>query len=468
MAQEIEIGYFNSFIITGGRANYTNASSTGTHAPGVWHVEEARIRGEFNGTTVDFGARAYATDNEYGIRRRPNAMMYSGIYNSKTKVNKTNEYPIGSSITRAVDISHGSIQKLHAEETNLNIFQENKVSRALIDKDAIFTAEGGNLTVSGLKVIGQVVPYVGKYGISKNPESFAVFGNRKYFTDKNRGVVLRLSGGAGGGQGLTPISNAGMKNYFRDLLKQTEKAYGMYDEVHDQYILSLHSGSINEGKKSNTNNPTINTQDNTGFATISYTEKAGGWVSLFSYKPLFGTSLSNRHFSFNNQFLYEHYTGNTYNTFYNAVYSDPSYVKTIINDAPQSIKSFLTFYYEGSTGWALESGAAESAEIYDGYTQVEEVYKIPKKGVTITGYDRRNINAGFELKESKYYKELKQKLPYTSSSFNSSFNKNSLNTTTGIKGYFAEFEIQYYEPTTIVNENKAELFAVGSEINISS
>ena len=80
MAQEIEIGYFNSFIITGGRANYTNASSPGTHAPGVWHVEEARIRGEFNGTTVDFGARAYATDNEYGIRRRPNAMMYSGIY----------------------------------------------------------------------------------------------------------------------------------------------------------------------------------------------------------------------------------------------------------------------------------------------------------------------------------------------------------------------------------------------------
>ena len=65
-------------------------------------------------------------------------------------------------------------------------------------------------------------------------------------------------------------------------------------------------------------------------------------------------------------------------------------------------------------------------------------------------------------------KELKQKIPYTASSFNSNFNKNSLNTTTGIKGYFAEFEIQYYEPTTIVNENKAELFAVGSEINISS
>ena len=48
------------------------------------------------------------------------------------------------------------------------------------------------------------------------------------------------------------------------------------------------------------------------------------------------------------------------------------------------------------------------------------------------------------------------------------FAKNSQCNTGGLKGYFAEFEIQYYEPTTIVNENKAELFAVGSEINISS
>ena len=136
MAQLIEISYYNSFILAGGTT--TNASTTNkTHNPGVYHIEEARIKGEFNGKSVDFGARAYATDDEYNIRRRSNAMIYSGIYNSKTKVNKTNEFPIGDAITRAVDIAHGSIQKLHAEETNLNIFQENKVSRALIDKDAI-------------------------------------------------------------------------------------------------------------------------------------------------------------------------------------------------------------------------------------------------------------------------------------------------------------------------------------------
>ena len=79
-----------------------------------------------------------------------------------------NQFPVGEEITRAVDISHGSIQKLYAEETNLNIFQENKVSRALIDKDMIFTAEGVGITTSGRKVISQITPYTGKYGISRN------------------------------------------------------------------------------------------------------------------------------------------------------------------------------------------------------------------------------------------------------------------------------------------------------------
>ena len=74
-------------------------------------------------------------------------------------------------------------KSLYAEDTNLIIFQENKVSRALIDKDAIYTAEGATLrAVSQLNlVIGQIVPYAGNFGISTNPESFAVYGYRKYF-----------------------------------------------------------------------------------------------------------------------------------------------------------------------------------------------------------------------------------------------------------------------------------------------
>lgn len=458
MATNLEIAYYNSIVLAGG-GDHTQSD------PGQWHVEESRIKGEFNGASMDYGAKAYTTDIEYGSRRRSNAMIYSGIYNSKTKVNKTNEFPIGAAITRAVDISDGSIQKLYAEDNDLNIFQENKVSRALIDKDAIYTAEGGNLTVRGSQVIGQVVPYLGKYGIGKNPESFAYFGGRSYYVDKSRGVVLRLSR-----NGQEVISRYGMTDFFKDNLALSDKVFGMYDEDKNQYIVSLQGPNINVGKKTSSSGAFLST-DNTTFATLGFQEKTKGWISMYSYKPKFGVSLQNKYYTFNAQNIYKHYDSLAdYNRYYDAQFKDPAYVKFVMNDLPSSIKSFLTINYEGSTGWAMESAKAENVnrESYTESSQEVEAYKIPKKGVTIVNENGMQINVGFELKESKYYRELRERLPYVSSDYNASFNRNTLNRTTGIKGYHAIFEMQYYEPSDVLGEKKAELFAVSNEINISS
>jgi hypothetical protein len=177
-----------------------------------WAIEEARIRGGFNNTNVDYGVRAYLVEDEPNSSQLFNTLIYSGVYNSRTGINDTNVFSVGEDITRSVDPSRGSIQKLYAEDTNLIIFQEDKVNRALIDKDAIYTAAGTSSAVSqvGL-VIGQIVPYAGEYGISKDPQSFAVHGYRKYFTDRNRNAVLRLSR-----DGITEISEYGMYDYFRD------------------------------------------------------------------------------------------------------------------------------------------------------------------------------------------------------------------------------------------------------------
>jgi hypothetical protein len=55
-----------------------------------------------------------------------------------------------------LDPANGSIQKLFAENTNMTIFQESKVSSALINKDAIYTAEGSPMQTTSNVVIGQV------------------------------------------------------------------------------------------------------------------------------------------------------------------------------------------------------------------------------------------------------------------------------------------------------------------------
>ena len=62
-------------------------------------------------------------------------------------------------------------RKLYGEDTQLLIFQEDKVSRSPIDKDFIYSAEGGAVPVtSNTQFLGTIAPYAGEYGISKNPE----------------------------------------------------------------------------------------------------------------------------------------------------------------------------------------------------------------------------------------------------------------------------------------------------------
>ena len=177
------------------------------------YIEESRIRGGYNNVATDYGPRAYLNEDNPIQQHRENAIIYSGLFNSVTGFNETNVFSSAEVITKAVDPHNGSIQRLFAEDTNLIVFQENKVSRALIDKDAIYSAEGGGSVTSSKAVIGQIVPYVGDFGISKNPESFAIYGFRKYFTDKYRNSIMRLSR-----DGLTEISQYGMTDYFRDTL----------------------------------------------------------------------------------------------------------------------------------------------------------------------------------------------------------------------------------------------------------
>ena len=189
-------------------------------AVGTYVIEESRIRGGYNNASTDYGVRAYLVEENPEPNHRFNSIIYSGIYNSRTSYNKTNVFSIAEDITKSLDPAYGSIQKMFAEDTNLTIFQENKVSRALIDKDAIYSAEGGGSVTSTNLVIGQITPYSGEYGISKNPESFDYFGFRKYFTDKYRKAVLRLSR-----DGITEISNYGMSDFFRDELANLKEEY---------------------------------------------------------------------------------------------------------------------------------------------------------------------------------------------------------------------------------------------------
>jgi len=351
-----EIAFFNAFYIKS-----SNSSKK-------WHIEESRIKGGFNNTFMDLGVRAFVIDEEYASERRKNALIYSGIFNSKTGINNLNQFSIGDNITKAVDIANGSIQKLYAEDTNLIILQEDKVNRAPVDKDFIFTAEGSPLATTSNLFIGQILPYSGKYGIGTNPESFAVKGNRKYFTDNKRGVVLRLSGGVGGGDGLTEVSFYGMRDWFKDNLKTATKLVGMYDNVKDQYILHI------EDETAPTN------------YTLGFDESASGWTSFYTFYPEAGCTLNGVFYTFKNSNIYKHYSTTNYNSFYGT--QQPSKVELIMNNQTSMIKVFNTLNYEGTSGWSAENIKTEtdnyniSTNQYDDYT--DQAFNIYKYVDTIT------------------------------------------------------------------------------------
>tara|TARA_R100001163_G_scaffold15749_1_gene14235 strand:- start:12142 stop:22377 length:10236 start_codon:yes stop_codon:yes gene_type:complete len=198
-------------------------------------IESNRIRDDFNQMQITNGARASATLEEpYSVEEKKNGLIYSGIYNSISNINNLNQFIAGEKITKDLNPTYGSIQKLFQRRISLVAFCEDKVVSIVSNKDALFNADGNSQLVSTDKVLGDATPFVGDYGISKNPESFAKESYRAYFTDKNRGAVLRLSK-----DGITPISQAGMHDWFRDHLPLANNILGSYDEYNQDYNLSL-------------------------------------------------------------------------------------------------------------------------------------------------------------------------------------------------------------------------------------
>jgi hypothetical protein len=198
-------------------------------------VESNRIRDNFNLPYMLNGVKASTTlEYEYKEEHRKYGLIYSGLYNAISGLNNLNQFIQAEKITKDINPIYGSIQKLHARDGDLVTLCEDKILKILSQKDALYNADGNvNLTATE-GVLGQAIPFAGEYGISTNPESFASESYRVYFTDKIRGAVLRLSM-----DGLTPISDAGMKDWFRDNLKLANRVIGSYDDRNDEYVLKL-------------------------------------------------------------------------------------------------------------------------------------------------------------------------------------------------------------------------------------
>jgi len=198
-------------------------------------LESNRIRDDFNEMFITNGPKVSSiTQQTYEQESRFSGLIFSGLYNSNSGLNDLNQFIMAEKITKDLNPTYGSIQKLFTRNTDLVAFCEDKVVKILANKDAVFNADGNAQLTANENVLGQTVPFVGEYGIAKNPESFASESYRAYFTDVQRGAVLRLSM-----DGLTPISKTGMHDWFRDNLKQHTSLIGTYDSYKENYNITF-------------------------------------------------------------------------------------------------------------------------------------------------------------------------------------------------------------------------------------
>jgi len=333
-------------------------------------VESFKIQDSFIGKTFSIDSNPSAVDEE-GYKRinRFADITYSGIFNANSNVNKLNEFNLSlANYKDDIEKAYGPIMKIKGQDTNLEVFQEDKCSVVFYGKDLLYNADGTSNLSRIEDVLGQQKTYVGEYGISFHPDSFDDYASNSYFTDVKRGVVMRKNDS----NGLQEISFYGMRDYFKKLFRDNVVNHinGKYDQFYDYYILNIQ-------------------YNNTQYVTWIYSDKDNGWMSRLTFNPEDMIRINNHFISFKNGEIYLHNQNNIFNTFYGV--ESPSKFSFNFSQDPSSRKNFRAISQEGTDAW----GVTLNTDLDSGYINKVDFEK--KEGVFYAYIRNSNENIDSSL-----------------------------------------------------------------------
>lgn len=322
-------------------------------------VESSKIQDTLIGKHFSIDSNPNAV-NEEGYKRikRFADITYSGTFNGNTNFNKLNEFNLSlANFKDDIEKVYGPIMRMIGQDTNLEIYQEDKDSIVYYGKDLLFNADGTTNLSRIEDVLGQQKTYEGEFGISYHPDSLDDYGFNSYHTDVKRGVVLKKSN-----NGLFEISSQGMRNYFKKLFRNNTINHinGKYDQFHDYYILNIQ-------------------YNDTEYVTWVYSDKDNGWLGRLKFNPEDMVRINNDFVSFkdgeiyiHNQELKDDLTGN-YNTFYGV--ESPSTFDFNYSHDSSTRKNYENLSIEGT----LPLEVILKTDLDNGYIHKEDFEK--KEGV---------------------------------------------------------------------------------------
>lgn len=285
----------------------------------VWGLRPLRETYKYSDTIVlsNLGRVNAVSENSREIDRFA-SLIASEAFVDDTNINGLSSFNLSLIPFKDLDKQDGEINFVNAEDTNIEVYQEDKISKVLYRKNVLTTADGARQVTQTEDIWGEQIRSIDEYGMSHS-FSYAEWGGYRYYVDAKRGVVLRKAS-----DGQTEISSYGLLDYFHDVLSASQNSFiqGYYEPKYNNYCIVIGNSEH-----------------------LSFAERNTGWESRRTWFPERIINDGFNVFSFSNGRFYRH-DSIVRNEFYGDVHN--STISLVFNESNDVVKTINALMVNGN------------------------------------------------------------------------------------------------------------------------
>lgn len=247
--------------------------------------------------------RSFVLQERNGQDEQPSRVVYSDTFIQDSFTNGLHNFD--ASNKKSIPRELGPIVKLLPMEGNIMLaIHERETSSLTIGDGFIKVGDDDFILQKTESVVGDERNLRGGFG-TIYPESADEYDGQGFFFDIFKGAIVRYTL-----NGVFPVSNFGMRNYFQQLsqkyfpYRKQIKVVGGIDLYHNEYVITFPSiPGVTDGE------------------TWAFNYVENEWNSKYLYESEMFSRLGNRFISFKNGALYEHNANEIHNNFYGVQYN---------------------------------------------------------------------------------------------------------------------------------------------------
>jgi hypothetical protein len=334
------------------RARTVPISETGV---ATFNVQDRNVVDFYTSAVSSISGRPNIIDINATPTVFPVTIRFSQDIQPNTNINRLNRFLPDNFIDG--DRSYGTIKRIAMNDTQLEIFQYNKIGRSLLFSEFGIDTTGQEVLLNTDKLLNKIRYYNGDFGIG---EAKASLYKRNYafeFADPIRGALMRLSQ-----DGLTNVSDVFNFDSWATSeipLRNADNIIGCFDQKLSNYIFCLEAVTGSEA------------------TTRAFSEKESirSLESRLSYIPEMMCCLGTLLITYKNGQAYTH-DSSLYNNFYGVQY--PSSITLVWNENTAIKKSFLAVGYQSRNNikWISPENGDIATNTVDGQTGFEQISQL--------------------------------------------------------------------------------------------